>query len=569
MDEVAKIKRDDSMYDSRHNELEKLINIMNKLNKELQLLKKDINSKESKSKELVSYIEQEIKENTKSIKELENPFLLFIMGSGNYGKSTLINALLQDKIIETSDIPNTWKLDLFIKSDNEKIKIIYNDEREIIKSLSNGKKILKEEEDKFKTSKKEISKIILNYKNKLSKDKLKEFKIEQERLHLYKSDIDQIKYYLKNKKILNDFTIVDTPGLNQTLLKNTVKRMNKYYQKSDGVIWLIDAQNIVSKETNKLIEEINKIDNLHEKKIIGVVNKIDTIKNDKDLERLKEKVNEIYNNKFNDIVYISARDALDGIINKDKYLIDKSNINNLYKSIEMNFKQVCEKKQIDSKYKNLSIMKENLLYKIHSYKRDLYKDISLYNEIGFELNKSCDEIYLYIINHIDRFKKKRVYTKEDLYKLKKTIEILEKQCSKDLEKNYNILLQKADFSNIIKNSINTKVYFSKSKYLIINYNNFTTVKRHNKLSNLINQLTKANSGKAINDEVALSNHIYKNITYLEDEIITTLKDKLDNIKDNVNEVKYDTFKNKYLDYNLIKEHISYLDNIENILINLR
>ena len=34
--------------------------------------------------------------------------------------------------------------------------------------------------------------------------------------------------------------------------------MNKYYQKSDGVIWLIDAQNIVSKETNKLIEEINK-----------------------------------------------------------------------------------------------------------------------------------------------------------------------------------------------------------------------------------------------------------------------------------------------------------------------
>ena len=41
------------------------------------------------------------------------------------------------------------------------------------------------------------------------------------------------------------------------------------------------------------------------------------------------------------------------------------------------------------------------------------------------------------------------------------------------------------------------------------------------------------------------------------------------IKNNINEVKYNTFKNKYLDYNLIKEHISYLDNIENILINLR
>ena len=411
--------------------------------------------------------------------------------------------------------------------------------------------------------------MILNYKNKLSKDKLKEFKMEQEKLHIYKSDIDQIKYYLKNKKILNDFTIVDTPGLNQTLLKNTVKRMNKYYQKADGVIWLIDAQNIVSKETNKLIEEINKIDDLHEKKIIGVVNKIDIIKNDKDLERLKEKVNEIYNNKFNDIVYISARDALDGIVNKDKYLIDKSNINNLHESIERNFKQICEKKQIDSKYKNLYIMKENLLYKIHSYKRDLYKDISNYNEICFELNKNCDEIYLYTLNHMNKFKQKKVYNKNDLNLLRKSIENLEQQCSKSIEKNYNILIKKADFSNITKNIINTKVYFSKSKYLIINYNNFKTVKRNNKLSNLINQFTKANYEKVINDEVALSNHIYKNITYLEDEIITTLKDKLDDIKKNINEVKYDTFKNKYLDYNLIKEHISYLDNIENILINLR
>ncbi len=457
----------------------------------------------------------------------------------------------------------------FIKSDNEKVEITYNDEREIIKSLSSGKKILKEEEDKFKISKKEISKKILNYKNKLSKDKLKEFKMEQEKLYLYKSDIDQIKYYLNNKKILNDFTIVDTPGLNQTLLKNTIKRMNTYYQKSDGIIWLIDAQNIVSKETNKLIEEINKIDNLHEKNIIGVVNKIDIIKNDKDLERLKEKVNEIYNNKFNDIVYISARDALDGIINKDKYLINKSNINSLYKSIDKNFKQICEKKQIDSKYKNLSIMKENLLYKIYSYKRDLYKDISDYNEIEIELNKSCDDIYLYALNHMNKFKRKKVYNKNDFQLLRKSIEDLEQQCNKSIEKNYNILIKKAYSNNIIKNTINTKVYFSKSKYLVINYNNFPTIKRNNKLSHLIDQFTKENSTKVVNDEVALSNYIYKNITYLEDEIITTLKDKLDCIKDNVNEVKYDTFKNKYLDYFLIKDHIKYLDNIENILINLR
>ena len=122
------------MCGSRYSELDKLMNIMNNLNKQLELVKKDINNKESKSQELVLYIQKEIKENIKSIKELENPFLLFVMGLGNYGKSTLINALLQDEIIETSDIPNTWKLDLFIKSDIEKVRITYNDEREVVKN---------------------------------------------------------------------------------------------------------------------------------------------------------------------------------------------------------------------------------------------------------------------------------------------------------------------------------------------------------------------------------------------------------------------------------------------------
>ena len=50
--------------------------------------------------------------------------------------------------------------------------------------------------------------------------------------------------------------------------------MNKYYQKSDGVIWLIDAQNIVSKETNKLIEEINKIDNFEDRRKLGNTAKV-------------------------------------------------------------------------------------------------------------------------------------------------------------------------------------------------------------------------------------------------------------------------------------------------------
>ena len=56
-------------------------------------------------------------------------------------------------------------------------------------------------------------------------------------------------------------------------------------------------------------------------------------------------------------------------------------------------------------------MKNKILDKIYSYKRSLYKDISDYNEIEFELNKSCNEIYLYTLNHINKLRRKKYILK--------------------------------------------------------------------------------------------------------------------------------------------------------------
>ena len=114
------------------------------------------------------------------------------------------------------------------------------------------------------------------------------------------------------------------------------------------------------------------------------------------------------------------------------------------------------------------------------------------------------------------------------------------------------------------------MYFSKSKNLIINQNNYINIERStNKLSNYLVKLSKSNSTKVKYYEHKLSNHIHKNITKLEEEIKITLKYKLDYVKKEINEFKESTFEEKYLDYKLIKNHISSLDNIENILRNLR
>ncbi len=426
------------MYASRHEELAKMMNIINELNNMINLLKQDIDyTNEAKSSKFLRYIENRIDENIESIKELKEPFLLFIMGSGNYGKSTLINTLLKQNIVKSNDIPNTWKLDLFTKSKNEKMEITYEDNTKITKSLQDGNKFLKKEEENFKQSKIKIAKIVSNYKkmNRATINELKEYKNQQENKYLYKSDIVQIKYYLKKGDLLRDFIIVDTPGLNQTLLKNTLDRMKEYYIKADGVIWLIDAQNIVSKENNKLIEEMNKIDRLHnnKKNIIAVVNKMDIISKD-NIAKVRRKANETYKDKFNDIVYISAKEAIEGILNNNDDLVYKSSINILYKSIEENFTKVSEEKQIDSKYKNLLIMKDNIINELHNYKRELYKDISVYNEIQFDLKRKTKELYSYTSNHIEKVKKKNIFNSEDISVLKQDIEKLQNQCSLDLRK---------------------------------------------------------------------------------------------------------------------------------------
>ncbi|MCU9811460.1 hypothetical protein LEQ08_06620 [Paraclostridium sp. AKS81] len=74
----------------------------------------------SKTYKLIAEIEKEINTISKSIIELKEPFLLFVMGPGKYGKSTLINSLIKDNKLNTKDIPNTWRLDIVTSSNYKK-----------------------------------------------------------------------------------------------------------------------------------------------------------------------------------------------------------------------------------------------------------------------------------------------------------------------------------------------------------------------------------------------------------------------------------------------------------------
>lgn len=569
------------MYESRQIELSRMINIINDIEQSLDMLKLDVDlSKESKSSNLLNSLQLEAEKTLESILELKNPFLLFIIGSGNYGKSTLINALLNQDIVETNDIPNTWKLDEFIMSDEEKIEIYYTDKEKEIISIDKGKYILNNEEYKFKQSKKYISSIIKKYKkNKdISTKELKEYKIQLEEKYLYESNVEKVKYYLKKGDILNDFIIVDTPGLNQTLLKNTLNRMKTYYEKADGVIWLIDASNIVSSETSKLINEINYIDQLYKtkKNKIAVVNKIDIIKKENiaNLAKVRRRIGEIYGSEFEDIVYVSAKEALYGFLNNDYELVKKSNIEGLYNSINENFTKLCEHNQIASKYRNLDIMKTNVMNLIYDYKRELYNDMSIYNQIDFDINKKSKKLYIFTNDYIDSIKNKNICIDKFNCVLRDNVENLQNQCNIELKMLYDEIHKKANLSKINKrNKLDTKIYFTKSKNLVINYHISSSIDRDNKnrylSKNILDKfITKKNCEIQTND-IIFKEQIYKKINNLKYEINQALSDKIESIKIDINQTKNNEFEKKYIRYSNIKKHIQYLNDIEKILNDLR
>ena len=560
------------MNSLREKEYIKLSSFILKLQNEINTIKLDLNNK-GIYYELINYIDDKINMNLQSIEELKEPFMLFIIGSGNYGKSTIINALLKEKIVETTDIPNTWKLDLFIKSNQEKMEITYDDNSKVMKSLKEGVNLIKVEEEKYKLSKKKISNLLKEYKATESKDinKLKKYKSNIENKYLYKSNILQVKYFINKDDILDDFIIVDTPGLNQTLLKNTEERIHKYYQKSDGIIWVIDAQNIVSKGSNDLLKEINDIESIYlfKKNIIGVVNKMDIISKDNSyIEKVKQKAKEIYIDKFEELVFISAKYGIEGIINNDEDLINKSNIKQLYELIDKNFKIKSEEEQIKSKYQNINIMNNDILNMLYEYKKVLYNDISKYNEALFELNYKINELNKFIETYLNKIKAKDYLTEIDNKELIIQIDEFQHICNIRLNNIYTYLYEKSNFNEDkqIKN-IGLKLFLNKSKYIFLDTNIDIINKNNNIFQSIVCNINNNSNYDKSSTLIKLKNKDKViNLTY---EIHEKINTKIALVESTINNIREETFKNKHIEYTKTRKHLEYINSIENIIKNLR
>ena len=580
---------------NRKEEFYRLSSVIENLMNHVEIMKNDIKNINNcsykntfkipgnKTYECLENINMELEKNLENLKELLEPFLLFVIGSGNYGKSTVINALVEEDLVKTKDLPNTWKLDLFCKSKIEKIVITYANKEDIEMTLEEGINYLDKEEEKFNKSRKKISRALKEYKdnNKASISDLKEYKKILKEKYLYISDIVEVKYYFNKNGILKDFIIVDTPGLNQILSKSILNSIEDYYQKSDGIIWLIDAQNIISKMSNKFIKDINKLNKIHDikKNMILVVNKMDIIENngENNVTKVKAKVNEIYRDMFDDIVFISAKEAVKGRNIKNENLINKSKINNLINSINKNFKKSSEINQVESKKKNLSLMSDQIIKTIDIYKRELYKDISKYNKSKFELNEKVNHSKEYVQNLLLDMKNISYYKEININYLEKQLKEIEMICNNELNKLYKNFYNISNFTNQLENDyLSINVHLTKNKNLIVDYSLIKSLKNLYKNESPRERLLKSmntrrsNNSKILYDnELAIKNEIQTKINTLIKESINEVNEKFSQIETIIADTRESSFKRKYIDYRYIKEHIKNLDMIYSILESLR
>lgn len=243
---------------------------------------------------------------------LNENFMLFVMGSGKNGKSTLINALLGQQAAAEDFLPKTWKIDVFHDADlDASCTLTFKDGSCRSMTAGEAQAYIEGEEQKRKDSERAIRQELREFKKKkVPLEVLEEKQRELRKYGLYQSQVIEASWPVGHSDILSHYRLVDTPGLRQELDDMIVASAEEYFSKADGVIWILPGDKIASAgdhtELRRLCEKYEK----HPDNIIAVVNRMDIVRqNGQDPDDVLAEARRFYGDLFTEIVPISAREA--------------------------------------------------------------------------------------------------------------------------------------------------------------------------------------------------------------------------------------------------------------------
>lgn len=530
----------------------------------------------------------------------DDKLMIFIIGDGNTGKSTVINSLVGREVAKTNFLPTTWKIDVYCPDIEEDTAIIkYIDGREECLNITKAREKIDIEEQKSKDGKKiynaKLKECLKNIKNKEEIDENKRFLSKK---YLYKSDISEVRWPVKLNWLLERCLLVDTPGLNQQLNSlDQIGDANNYYQKADGVIWLLNATTISSKSADELLKELDgNLENVGglRDNIIGVINRIDLIEENGGSDAVNKVYNDAKNHfsdRFTDIICLSAKKAYQGVKNQDKDLIKESRLEDLQNAINKIFLSKADKIKSQAKLQGSNKLIKSTKSQLDRYKDEIKKYKGMYISNKNSIKKSKDDLIVSIYEDLEKVIEKYLndvssrlnlyidqlangkgidFIKNDIYKLEE-LELLKESfiADKKLEINNNSIKWqkiaaiseykyikpkiKENFLSISMkislDGVNTSVFFTPSQEGTI----------FSGLGNLIGK------GLFFIRKTSIKANIYSTISEqcekIKESLLSEVVSVIDRNYDNCKEILNDTFKDLLFDFNDVENVISSIDNL--------
>ncbi|MEC4819435.1 MAG: dynamin family protein [Scytonema sp. PMC 1069.18] len=228
---------------------------------------------------------------------LRDTFKILVIGEFNTGKSTFINALLGEEILPSSATPTT-AITNEIKWNQEPRAVLHFNE----------------------TNKQPLEIPIDELENYVV---IKDDDAEQE---IRQSPYSHIELFWPIELCRNNVEIIDSPGLNESEVREEVTI--NYLHNVDAILFVMTAlrlgPSIHEKETLETLRTLGHED------IFFVVNQYDLLRKEKDreavMQRAKEQFSSYTTKPFADIYFISSLNALDGRLNQNEELVQRSNI---------------------------------------------------------------------------------------------------------------------------------------------------------------------------------------------------------------------------------------------------
>lgn len=214
--------------------------------------------------------------------EGDRPLLVLVMGEFSTGKSTFINAILQEDVLVTDTLPTTAVVSL----------LRYGEKRQMILHYVDG------------TQKK--------YDFRKLSDITAEGNDAKQNL---RDQLEYVEIFLPNE-LLKEIQIIDTPGLNVNK-DSHIRRTTHFQDKADIVLWLFNAVRCPTRTEHEAIDHL--ADRL---KPFAVVNRIDNIDEEEEsVEETLSRIKKRMGGRFQAVVGVSSLLADKAIKSDDQQML--------------------------------------------------------------------------------------------------------------------------------------------------------------------------------------------------------------------------------------------------------